>query len=210
MSGNSNAEAQIRFKDKVKSFFRHCRSFTRSKPLVASLIIGAAFGIASPSCNSSAEKNKSSGSAEVIRAEALKGITSQLRNVHHGIKKDGKYYVDTEVVVSNNGPKPIQLKEPWLYSVCFDPPGQCLIGLGGSGGSLDGLKKGEERVKRIRNKNNVGADPEFCNETMGGQKKCTSFRQYEPAVSVTVNNMDDLEKPLYENKINLGRVGDYK
>jgi hypothetical protein len=140
--------------------------------------------------------------SSIALSSSLKGLTSEIRNVRHGIK-NRKYYANLEVVIRNRSPKPIARKLDWLYSLCFDPPGQCIAG--GRGGSLKGLAKGRKITKKIKIKYD---GPRFC-ETKGKTKTCRSFRGYKPYFSVMVNTPDN-EDPLYEKKFPMGPVGNYK
>lgn len=140
---------------------------------------------------------------------SLKGFTSELRNIKHGIKNN-VYHFDFEIEMTNNNPAPIPNGTPSSsYSVCFyivKPKIECCIA-GGSGGNISGLAKGQKRTKKISKMwGNGKSKLELCAD--GSEKStCVSIRGQRPDVTVFVG---DIEKPLYEKKQLLTPIGDYK
>ncbi len=80
------------------------------------------------------------------------GLSSRVDNLHHGIK-DGKYTVDSNLVLKNSGNKELD-NISWNYSLCFDAQPEkglrsahCVAG--GSGGKVEKFLPGQESSNQV-------------------------------------------------------------
>ncbi|MFH1521089.1 MAG: hypothetical protein ABID61_05580 [Candidatus Micrarchaeota archaeon] len=163
--------------------------------------IGITLSFTLPSCRPTKEREKLS----IKRSDdsPLKHLTSRLLDINHGIK-DGSYHVDLDVELINESTNPPPKGLQWMYSVCFDPPGQCIIG--GIGEKLDGLAQGRKQQKQIRK---VYGYTRLCSDG-NDPNTCISIRGSKPKFTITVSNPKNLEDPWYEAEYVLRPAGYYK